>query len=79
MITATTTMETRHGNPCEFLILPANLRIRIVRASNLPKSSPVKWWASPLPDCPWSKDILNWSKYVGVGLEENDVKDVRFV
>lgn len=76
MITATTTTETRHGNPCERLSLPAGLHIQITPASNLPKSSLIKWWAKPLPNCPWPKDITEWSKYIGVGLQKNDVKDI---
>lgn len=59
MITGQTLKETHHGNPGERRILPAGILVELQPASNLPSSSPIKYWASPLPDHPWPKDTLS--------------------
>jgi hypothetical protein len=71
---ATTTRETHHGNPSEKRILPAGMLVELQPAVNLSAGSPIKYWASPLPDHPWAEDIAQWAKSVGVGLYAEDVE-----
>jgi len=73
MITATTSESTCHGNPGQALILWKGKRVEIRPASNLPEDSPIKWWAHPLPNYPWTPGIARWAEGPGVGLHADDV------
>lgn len=72
-----TKTETHHGNPGERRILPAEMRVRLERADNLPPESEIVWWARPLPGYPWNSDTAAWAETVGVGLYADDVDVVN--
>lgn len=65
--------ETHHGNPGERRTLPKGLLVNLQPTTNLPDDSPIKYWASPLPDHPWPADTARWAEDVGVGLHAEDV------
>ena len=72
--------ETIHGNPGESRRLPAGIIVGLLRASNLPPDSPIKWWAHPLPvgvipdPVEWPANTVAWARDVGVGLHAGDVE-----
>jgi hypothetical protein len=73
MQTARTIRETVHGNPGEQRVLPANIIIAVVPATNLPPDSPIQFWAHPVDGHPWSAETANWAQDAGVGLHADDV------
>lgn len=75
MLIAQTVNETIHGNPGDKRRLPADILVMVTPATNLPKSSPIKFWAMPLPGetNTWPAETLAWANDVGVGLHESDI------
>lgn len=70
--------ETIYGNPGERRILSAGRLVGLTPASNLPNNSRIKYWAYQLPGHQWPKDIAQWAKDVGVGLQAEDVDIIDY-
>jgi len=70
---ARTTGVTIHGNPGERRMLPANILVLIVPATNLPSDSRIKFWAHPVNGHPWPAETEAWAEHVGVGLTAEDI------
>lgn len=73
-----TLLETHHGNPGEHRVLPCGILVRLIKATNIPQDSPIKWWAHPYWDQErrnlWPKETESWANGPGVGLHATDVR-----
>ena len=70
---AITTTRTRHqvGGHSEYI--PEGTNVLVDAASNLPDSSPIKWWLSSTSDFPFSPELRAIADGSGIGLYENEV------
>ena len=74
LVIGRTCRETVHGNPGERRVLPAGTQVILCPATNLPKNSEIRFWASPVAGEPWPEDVAAWQRDVGVGLRASDVE-----
>lgn len=78
MITGTTIKETHHGESGCRVKLMTGLRIQLEPASNLPDSSPIKWWGtlpSHLFDDPRENEkAASIGRTIGFGFYADDVR-----